>query len=153
MRLFVLCLFFLPLLIISCESRTDLPARQESAGQDSDAGLAEQAAVEVARTWLSLVDTGKFDQSWETSAEIFRRAVTSEGWRGQMDLHRVPLGKLLSREVSSAKYMTSLPGAPDGQYVVITFNASFENKMKAIETVTPMKDSDGEWRVSGYYIR
>jgi hypothetical protein len=50
-------------------------------------------------------------------------------------------------------YKTSLPGAPDGEYVVIQFGTSFENKKTAIETVTPMLDKDGKWRVSGYYIK
>jgi len=38
-------------------------------------------------------------------------------------------------------------------YVVIEFTASFENKKSAIETVTPMMDKDGKWRVSGYYVK
>jgi hypothetical protein len=50
-------------------------------------------------------------------------------------------------------YKTSLPGAPDGDYVVIQFVTSFGNKKSAIETVTPMLEKDGSWRVSGYYIR
>ena len=37
--------------------------------------------------------------------------------------------------------------------MVIQFDAQFENKAAAIETVTPMKDKDGTWRVSGYYIK
>ena len=49
--------------------------------------------------------------------------------------------------------MTSLPGAPDGEYVVIQFDTSFTNKKVAVETVTPMKDEDGIWRVSGYYVK
>jgi ribosomal protein S17E len=36
--------------------------------------------------------------------------------------------------------------------VVIQFDASFENKKSAIETVTPMLDKDGKWRVAGYYV-
>ena len=48
---------------------------------------------------------------------------------------------------------TSLPGAPDGEYVVIQFEASFGNKRASVETVTPMLDKDGQWRVSGYYIK
>ena len=43
--------------------------------------------------------------------------------------------------------------SPDGQYVVIQFTSSFENKKSAIETITPMLDPDGQWRVSGYYIK
>jgi hypothetical protein len=66
---------------------------------------------------------------------------------------RNPLGGLVSRELGSKTYMQSLPGAPDGEYVVIQFKTAFENKKSAIETVTPMLDSDGEWRVSGYYIK
>jgi len=66
---------------------------------------------------------------------------------------REPLGKVMNRGVIKKKYMTSVPGAPDGEYVVIQYSANFENKKNAIETVTPMKDTDGEWRVSGYYIK
>jgi hypothetical protein len=48
--------------------------------------------------------------------------------------------------------MSSLPGAPDGSYVVIELSTSFEKKAEAIETVTPMLE-EGVWRVSGYFIR
>ena len=66
---------------------------------------------------------------------------------------RPPLGKVLSREVIDARYATSLPGAPKGEYVVIRYRTNYANKPNAVETVTPMKDMDGRWRVSGYYIR
>jgi hypothetical protein len=55
--------------------------------------------------------------------------------------------------VKRARYETSLPGAPDGEYVVIQFETSFENKKAAIETVTPMFEKNRGWRVSGYYIQ
>ena len=66
---------------------------------------------------------------------------------------RVPLGAQMSRVVKSKQYTTSVPGAPDGQYVVIQFTTSFKNKGSATETVTPMLDKDGSWRVSGYFIK
>ena len=65
---------------------------------------------------------------------------------------RRPLGRFVSREVISAEFRTSLPGAPDGQYVVIQYRSAFEQKQAAVETVTPMVDG-GDWKVSGYYIR
>ncbi len=49
--------------------------------------------------------------------------------------------------------MSSLPGAPDGAYVVIQYGTSFENRKHAVETVTPMRERNGAWRVSGYFIR
>ena len=66
---------------------------------------------------------------------------------------RSQFGKVLSRKVKSAKYTTSLPGAPDGEYVVIQFDSSFANKKSAIETLTPALDKDGKSRVSGYFIK
>lgn len=63
------------------------------------------------------------------------------------------LGKVKNREFSKAEKHTSLPGVPDGQYVVIFFNSSFEKKKEGVETITPMLDKDGIWRVSGYYVK
>ena len=56
---------------------------------------------------------------------------------------RDPFGALKSRQFLGAKYATELPGAPDGEYVVIQYQASYENKKNAVETITPMKDGDG----------
>lgn len=114
---------------------------------------AEAAAVAAAKAWLLLVDSEKYEESWDEAAELFKGAVTRGSWRQSMETVRKPLGKNISREVKSKSYSTSLPGAPDGEYVVVQFKASFENKKTAVETVTPMVDKDGKWRVSGYYIK
>jgi hypothetical protein len=114
---------------------------------------AVESAVSAAESWLAVVDGGDYSKSWEDSAALFRAAVTKEQWAQALAASRKPLGSLESRKVKSTQYATSLPGAPDGEYVVIQFATSFANKKSAIETVTPMKDSDGAWRVSGYYIK
>ena len=113
----------------------------------------EKAAIASAEKWLKIVDKGKYSESWEESSEYFKQAVTQDQWEQAVQAVREPLGKLISRKVKSASYTTSLPGAPDGQYVVIQFSTSFENKKSGIETVTPKMDKDGMWRVSGYYIK
>jgi hypothetical protein len=114
---------------------------------------AEKIAVESADQWLKLVDDGQYAESWDGTAELFKRAVEKDSWDKQLNAVREPLGKLISREIIKKEYMTSVPGTPDGEYVVIQYSTNFENKKNAIETVTPMKDKDGEWRVSGYYIK
>lgn len=113
---------------------------------------AEKAAIETAEQWLRLVDDGRYAESWASSADFFRGAVDEKEWVATMQSMRKPLGKNLSREVKSSRYLTQAPGAPDGEYVVIQFKASFENKKSAVETVTPMREENGEWRVSGYYM-
>jgi hypothetical protein len=114
---------------------------------------AEEKALGAAETWLALIDNGRYSESWETTAVLFRNAVTKEQWERALNAARKPLGRLIARRLKSKQYATSLPGAPDGEYVVIQYEASFENKKVAVETVTPMLDEDGNWRVSGYYIR
>ncbi len=113
----------------------------------------EDADQKAAEAWLGLVDSGNYAKSWDTAAEYFKRAVTKEQWSMSLNAVRIPLGRMVSRTVSSRTYQTSLPGAPDGEYVVIQYKTSFENKKNAVETVTPMKDKDGQWRVSGYFIK
>ncbi len=113
----------------------------------------ESAAVISAEKWLRTVDSEKYAESWKEAAELFRNAVNQDQWKQSMQAARKPLGKLITRKIKTKIYKTSLPGAPDGEYVVIQFETSFEHKKSAIETVTPMMDKDGKWRVSGYYIK
>jgi hypothetical protein len=113
----------------------------------------EKAEVVSAEKWLGLVDSGKYTESWTEASELFKNSITQEQWKRTVEAVRKPLGKIITRKLSTKTYTTSLPGVPDGEYVVIQFNTSFENKKSAIETITPMKDKDGKWRVSGYYIK
>jgi len=113
----------------------------------------EEAALFATEEWLKAVDGGNYKESWQEAAQYFKNVVTQQQWEQSLSAVRSPLGRLVSRKVSSKTYATSLPGAPDGEYVVIQFLTSFENKKSAVETVTPMMDKDGKWRVSGYYIR
>jgi hypothetical protein len=112
----------------------------------------EAAAVDAATAWLALIDAGKFGESWEEAGSLFQGAVPKPRWEETLAGTRRPLGKVISRAVKSKQYRTSLPGAPDGRYVVIQFETSFENKAEAVETVTPMHEG-GSWRVTGYYIK
>lgn len=112
-----------------------------------------EKAIESSNKWISIVDLGNYGESWETSSELFKRSVTKEDWIKTLKGLRPSFGEVISRDVDSKKYETSLPGAPDGEYVVIVYKTQFKNKEKAFETITPMKDPDGEWRVSGYFIK
>lgn len=113
------------------------------------AGGAERAA----RDWLARVDEGNAAESWGLSSSLFRRAVSSDDWARTIEAVRVPLGRVVERTLHDAQPATELPGAPDGEYVVFEFETHFAHMPAAIETVTPMREADGSWRVSGYFIR
>lgn len=118
----------------------------------TDQAAAKASAVKAADQWLRLVDDGKYDDSWTQASSLFKDHVTEDQWAQKVGAVRKSMGPVISRKVGSTRYMTSLPGAPDGDYVVIQYTTSFEHKKSAIETVTPMIDN-GTWRVSGYYIK
>ena len=120
-----------------------------SAQDDAEISAAEASTL----AWLSLTDGGRYAESWQEASSFFRAAITAEDWVKALEGARASFGGVRSRETASAEYATTLPGAPDGEYVVFLFNASFENKESAVETVTAMKDLDGTWRVGGYFIR
>jgi hypothetical protein len=113
----------------------------------------EQAAEAAARSWLALVDAGNYAQSWSDASTLFRQQVSQLQWQAAATSARGPLGALKSRQLLSAAFARTLPGAPTGEYVVIQFTSSFDRKDTAVETITPMKDKDGAWHVSGYFIR
>lgn len=110
-------------------------------------------AVEPAQAWLQDIDAGHYAQSWTNAAAYFQSAITSEKWVEAVQQVRKPLGPLVSRKAKSAQEMSSLPGAPDGQYIVMQFETSFANKKSAIETVTFMLEKDGQWKSAGYFIK
>jgi hypothetical protein len=112
----------------------------------------EELAQKSAETWLALVDAGKYADSWQEAASLFKGAVSRDQWVGQLASVRSPLGKVVSRTLKGAKYTKSLPHAPAGEYVILQYSTSFQNQKDAVETITPMLDKDGTWRVSGYYI-
>ena len=109
-------------------------------------------AVKAAKEWLALVDAKEYKKSWQEAAPFFKENVKEEQWSEMIASVRKPLGKMESRELISAEHKTSLPGAPDGEYVVIQFKTTFTDKRDSVETITPMK-ADGVWRVSGYFIK
>jgi hypothetical protein len=119
----------------------------------SEYSPAEQEAIRAALAWLELIDAGNYEESWDEAAEYLRRVVAREQLAQSLRGAREPLGEVASRTLESRQYATTLPGAPDGEYVVLQYRSSFANKQSAVETITPMRESDGSWRVSGYFIK
>ncbi len=122
-----------------------------AAEDDHSAAIAKAEAA--AKSWLALADAGKTGETFDQASSLFKAHAKKADWETQLKTVRAQFGAVKGRKLQSALFATSLPGAPDGQYVVIAFATQFENKANATETVTPMLDKDGTWRVSGYYIR
>jgi hypothetical protein len=112
----------------------------------------ETAAEAAALEWLTYVDAGESDTSWSNAGAMFKKQLTPQAWEDAAAGARKPLGIMRSRKVQTAQLASSLPGAPDGEYVVLQFASSFENKASGVETVATALEG-GTWRVVGYFIR
>ena len=110
-------------------------------------------ASAAADAWLEQIDAGDYAASWRASSSLFRQMVTEEQWTDAHGKVITVLGSALERELRGTEHRTAVPGAPDGHYVLLTYDTRFEHKQEAVETVVTMLDTDGEWRVGGYFVQ
>ncbi len=123
---------------------------------------AEQAAIAAAENWLALVDTGDYAQSWNQTSSLsksgiqtrwlFKPGCSEQQWHSSLAEFHTQFGRALSRNLKSKQYAEELPYEPEGEYVVLKYETSFERYNNGVETVTLMKEKDGAWRVSGYLV-
>ena len=110
------------------------------------------ATEEAAVGWVKLIDAGEYKESWAQAGSAFRSAVTADDWAAQAAAVRKPLGKTLSRTLKSVDDRADLPGAPRGDYRIVTFDTQYEAAPDSTETLVFSKDA-GRWAVVGYFIR
>jgi hypothetical protein len=123
-----------------------------AAARAADTSPTEQATA-AARDWLAVVDAGEYGKSWDEAAAVLRQNMTKAQWERAASAVRRQTGALKSRELQSAQPAQELPGVPAGDYVVLTYRSSFADAPAATETVTPMREADGKWRVAGYRVK
>ena len=108
-----------------------------------------RAAISAAQQWIAFVDQGQYAESWSSAGQLFQTNMQQQQWVQALTGARTPLGTVVSREVAGSEIRTELPGAPAGQYALVSFATNFQNKPDIIETVT-MIDESGTWKVVGY---
>ena len=113
----------------------------------------EALARAAAEKWLALVDAGKYDESWSEMSAPFKNEVSKRKWKNTIGEIRKPLGKVSARKLKFAEYAKELPGAPEGEHVVVHFETSFDRKPGTTEKITLMLGQDLIWRVSSYSVK
>lgn len=119
---------------------------------DPAIALKELAAQTAAEKWLALLDRGEYGAAWDECAKLFRDRVTRQQWVESLPANRAGFGAAKARKVEFVGYKSSIPGAPEGQYVTVRFRTAFETKENAEEQVTLILE-ENLWRPTGYFIR
>jgi hypothetical protein len=105
----------------------------------------------AAKQWLFYVDGGDYAKGWDRAGDPFKAQFTAHDLQGKLAPIREPLGAIMERKFFKMTISSTMPGLPDGKYVVVQFNSRFAKEAAAIETVQ-LDMEDGRWSVIGYFI-
>ena len=106
-----------------------------------------------ARTWLELLDSGKYKESWEQSSSQLKSRKSEAEWIKTITPIRSLRGTANARYLATAGATKSLSGLPDGDYIVLQFYATFAQKGLSLETVTLMKTENSTWEIVDYTLK
>ena len=123
--------------------------------QDTAAVSVEEAkaAQDAADAWVTLIDDLDYAESWRQAAPALQEQTSETAWVQQLQSEQGTLGPLVSRVPQDRTPTATLPDAPVGEYVVITYASVYTQLEDAIETVTMVKADDGTWRPLSYEVQ
>jgi hypothetical protein len=109
------------------------------------------SALAVAQTWVAEIDSGKYDDSYAFGCEAMHDKVAQDRWAEVLRGLRSPWGAVVSRKQISHVYKgDGFEGTP-GEFMVITYDSSFQ-KVDAAKEVVVLKWESGKWRGAGYNL-
>jgi serine/threonine protein kinase len=123
-------------------ARTESEQAQSSQSQPTPAS--HSIPLTVVDAWLAIMDAGNYAQSWDVAAKYFQKAITKAEWIERLQSARQPQGKVISRQLRTARRF--------GSRFTATFDTAFAGLKAAVETMTFSRESDGQWRAIGYRI-
>ena len=135
-------------LILALAAVTSLPQAMPVSADSASSATVPDAEVETAaRQFLTLVDQGKWAESYALTADSFHKLNTLQVWTQVSEKVRPPLGAVVSRTFLSHDDVPAPPAGLD----FVKFRTSFANKPNAIEKVSLERSANG-WRIAGIWI-
>jgi len=120
----------------------------------ADAALLSQSQAEnQSRGFLKQLDQGQNDESWHAMSALFQAFNDQARWKTRQQVIRASYGPLISREFKNVSYRTTFSLSPDGEYVIVQFRSSYQNKSESIETVVLDCSSGPACSVREYIIQ
>jgi hypothetical protein len=113
--------------------------------------LAEEDKLKLqalTESWLKLIDTGKYAESWEGLSSELKAKYAKEKWQAALQPLIGKTGKIKARKLKSLEYSD-----PEAQTIAVEFESSFTKVAPATEIVILKLEADGKWRVASYSIK
>ena len=115
--------------------------------------LSQSQAENQARGFLKQLDQGQNSESWQAMSDLFQTFNNQDHWQTRQQAIRTSYSSLLSRELKNVSYRTTFNLSPDGEYVIVQFRSSYQNKAESIETVVLDCSSGPECSIREYVIQ
>ncbi len=112
----------------------------------------DQLSIQAAR-YLELLDQYRYEEAWQEMSTLFQALGNQNQWQRRQKTIRSTYGSLASRQFYRIDYRQSYSLSPDGQYVIVQFKSSYQNKAETIETVVFDCSTSPECSIREYVIR
>ena len=103
----------------------------------------------VSKNWIAQIDAGQYDESYVAGSGEMRGKVPQTQWSEVLKAIRAPWGPVTSRRQLSHVYKPNGFEGTEGEFLVITYDTSFQKLPSATELVV-LRWEDGQWRGAGY---
>jgi hypothetical protein len=116
------------------------------------ANIFPSQAIQQAEQFTSLIDNRNYHDAYQSSSDLLRLSTIESEWifeRGRSDKL---VGHVLERKLVAVKARDSYPSLPDGDYLIVYYEARTEHKAKAAEVLLLSKNAD-RWAVCGYRLK
>src|SRR4051794_37934012 len=86
----------------------------------------KEEAQASAVTWLALIDSQKYADSWTMASTLFRTMLKQTDWAQMAKQVRDQAGPLKTRKSPKVTLTKSIAGLPDGDYALVQFDSAFQ---------------------------
>lgn len=109
-------------------------------------------AIVAAENFAGFIDQEEYSTAYENASEFFQITLSKEDWIKQRQQTNFLVGGVQERKLVSVRSRTAYPRLPDGDYLVVYFEAQTEYKEKAAEVMLVKLDGDS-WQVCSYRLK
>jgi len=115
--------------------------------------LPEKAAREAAESWLKLVDSGRYSESWVEAASVLKKHYSEEAWEKRLNgfaEQASALGPIKSRELIGLQTIRVSMRDHGREGVLLTYEGQLEKLGRRSQSLLLVLDTDQVWRVTHY---
>ncbi len=111
-----------------------------------------QDAVAAAEHFAEVIDSGNSNVAYNQASPLLRLAQEEQEFKDDIERTHRLLGPVQQRKLRAIRSIGIYPRFPDGDYLIVQFEARTQYKNKAAEVIL-LRHQDGVWLVADYSIR